>query len=32
MLTKKEKKLRFRNQSILVNANLSVKYCLSVEK
>ena len=29
---KKEKRLRSRNQSILVNTNLSVKCCLSVEK
>ena len=28
----KEKKLRSRNQSILVNANLSVKCCLSDKK
>ena len=29
---KKEKRLRSRNQNILVNTNLSVKCCLSVEK
>ena len=29
---KKEKRLRFRNYNILVNANLSVKCCLSDEK
>ena len=29
---KKEKKLRSRNQNILVNTNLNVKCCLNVEK